>query len=142
MIDTAEWVTRLKSTCPSFGGRIYDAGELDNYLEAQKTLPVAFVALDSESASENIVVGRVRQSVYPNIGIYILLPNNGTSATEGQAGLKQLRGEIRTSLLGWWPTATFQPVMLGTENKQESVQVRGIIAWHDTYTTEYIEETM
>lgn len=104
-------VAHLRATCPSFAQRITGGIDWDAVVDsAQLALPAAYVIASADAAASSKAQNAVIQDITEQFAVVIVLD---TSDERGQADndlLHDLRAELWRALVGWRPTADYDPI--------------------------------
>lgn len=107
-------VAHLRVTCPSFAGRVSGGIDWDAVVEsAHLALPSAYVIATADAASPSKAQNMVIQDITDQFNVVIVLD---ASDERGQADndiLHDLRAELWLALVGWIPSAEYDPIEYG-----------------------------
>jgi hypothetical protein len=131
-----DFITRLKTQCPSLNGRVFGAAELSNAKPTTMQPPCAFVIPMSEKAESNNLMNALSQRITMQIGVVIAI--RSFSDIRGEGGhekLETVRAEVMAALLNWEAPNT----SIGTEFV--AGQLAGyedmVLRWNDVFQTQF-----
>lgn len=131
-----EWISRLKTHCPSFCGRVEGAASLAAIKPSAVTTPSAFIIPVTKNAEPNSMLGIHSQKVTEVFGIAVFVSNMRDSTGEAaQIEQEPILDEIYDALAGWQPSYAENPIDYVTGRIVGFDDM--VSCWFDTYKTDY-----
>lgn len=136
MLDVIDVRDRLLGLCPLLAPRVEVGMDVEQARKRAINAPTALVMDLAEQAGEPATItGLHLQRVRSRYGVLLALPDQRRPGSAG--GLRALRAQVRTALLGWVPFdgASESAFVSG----QMSDAKDGVIWWLDVFETTYQE---
>jgi hypothetical protein len=139
MIDAV--IAQLQASVPLLklvGG----AAQFQNAAESlPKVTPAAFIIPLEENPSGSAMGDLVIQRVAVTLGVILAVRNvTDTKGVAARQGMEALRAAVKAVLLGWQPTADYDPLERGRSGLLAFKDMH--MWWQDIYTTSYIDRSV
>ncbi len=139
MIDAV--IARLEASVPllkAVGG----AAQFQNAAESlPKSTPAAFVIPLEENPSGSAMGDMVIQRVAVTFGVILVVRNlSDAKGVAARQDMEALRAAVKAALLGWQPTADYDPLERGRSGLLAFKDMH--MWWQDIYLTSYIDRSV